>query len=273
MNPIIKGAIIWFIALLPLLIIINLTMKNKNCCICWAISIFIAIGLSICFARISVNGYLRYAVVWFLMVAITIVAFALSKKTGGGFIDTTRLIVVSIVSIFVPFVMTFLNQYWPTFTISHVSNLHGYECRRNTKNTIILPSRCVFYIKNQSQSVLINTEVRYLFISSKDDGIDEYIIAKSFSDEQFKFAPQEERSFLFSSQNIKQRDHYDHLFLIVQVRHRPLLWPFSIFKEWQAFNYAPQDCLWVTMRKNDTKWNNLFERWYNILDQSDFEKL
>ncbi len=261
-----KYTLYWFfLACVPVAVFVTLNLKARSAVI---ISILIAASLvaAALFAFVSVRGYMRYSVFWFFMVAIFIVTLSLSERTIPGYTNALRAATLSIITVIIPFALMLLNQYWPTFAITHASNLPNYECKRNAENQTALPSQSAFHVKNQSASVLTNTQFRYMFVSSKNDRKNERIIDISYSGENFNFGPQEDRAFLFSFNNLQQ---HDHLFLIVQLRHRAILWPFTVLKVWEVFNYSPGDCLWVTMRKNNPDWSSSFRQWYQILDQGE----
>jgi len=264
----------FFIAFLPLSALVCLNLRIRH-----AVLILIILAMALAFSGLAAffwtKGYCRHTVVWFFVAAIFIVTFTLSEKTIPGFTNALRAACLSVITVVIPVAVVLLNQYWPTFAITHVSNISNYKCEKINENGIRLPQMATFHVKNQSQSVVSNVQVRYWLLSSEEGGKKETCtLSFSASNENFNFAPQEERDFLFSFGNAGDQSNrqFHHLFLIVQIRYRPLLWPFTAQKVWGVFHYSPLDCLWSTMRKEHPPRKEDFLEWYKLLDQRNISK-
>ena len=238
---------------------------------CWLIFFVIGVVIGAHF------GYLLESVFWISVATVIGVTFYVWRMevVRDDLFAVLRATFMSLLAV-IP-VFTFSFQYWPTFKIDHDDPKTFFSCSQTNDGNPLLPSKASFHIKNQSNAVVRNAQVRYWFVmKEQQDQAVPCTLDYSASKENFSFGPQEERAFLFSfgKASCLPRSNQTvmplhHLHLIVQLRYRPFLFPFVEQKIWSAFHYAPDENLWSIKRKDDRYWKNNFEQWYKWLDATD----
>ncbi|OGW90470.1 MAG: hypothetical protein A3G33_00105 [Omnitrophica bacterium RIFCSPLOWO2_12_FULL_44_17] len=167
---------------------------------------------------------------------------------------------------------TFSFQYWPELNIVQVENVRSLGLRpENIKNSKVshIPDAAAVMIKNSSSAVVRDAEIRYWLVMKSDEKQDQCTLTYSTANEKFSFGPEEERSFEFDFGTLKnkalEKTQTHAIHLIVEVRYRPLLFPFKGQRRWQVFYYSNAEGHWVTQRKDHWK---EFNSWYQELKQA-----